>query len=306
MPSSPPPLSALARQALEEDPERFQCALFAPRPRREAVMVLLAVNASVARIAPSVTEPVLGQMRLRWWLDTVASLGQGERAPSGHPGAEALHELACQGVLDPTALAPMIEARAADLEPSPFPTQDALGTYARATAGTLSDLSVRVLGGAREAPPEVARVAARVGTAWGLLGLLRATRALAAEGRCVLPVDDLARAGVAPTDLSQPPALRALAPVCRALVERIQDTLAQARAEAHHVPTPVAAPLLLTALADPFVRRLRSTGFDLADPALAARPARPARLAAAALGQRWRSRHASLSPANGQQNQGLP
>jgi phytoene synthase len=68
-------------------------ALFAPPDRREALLALYAFNAEVARIRETVTEPVLGQMRIQWWRDTLSGFASAEAAPSAHPTAQALGEV---------------------------------------------------------------------------------------------------------------------------------------------------------------------------------------------------------------------
>ncbi|CCG08981.1 squalene/phytoene synthase family protein [Pararhodospirillum photometricum] len=156
-------LPPLYRLVLEEDPDRFQTALYAPAGHRDALMTLYGLDATVARIAPAVSEPVLGLMRLRWWQEVVA----GTTAAAGHPVAEALPALV--GRLGHAALAGVLAAHAAALE-SPPTTPQALEASLEATSGQALALAVRVLNGAGQAE-EAAR---HVGTAWGLLTVARA------------------------------------------------------------------------------------------------------------------------------------
>ena len=46
------------------DRDRYQTALFAPAARREALFALYAFNYEIARVRESVTQPMLGQIRL--------------------------------------------------------------------------------------------------------------------------------------------------------------------------------------------------------------------------------------------------
>src|SRR6266702_8323096 len=64
------PVAALVRR---HDHDRFQTVLFAPAARREALFALYAFNYEIARVRENVSQPVLGQIRLRWWRESIAA-----------------------------------------------------------------------------------------------------------------------------------------------------------------------------------------------------------------------------------------
>src|SRR5438067_12532545 len=68
------PVAALVRR---HDRDRFQTVLFAPAARREALFALYAFNSEIARVRESVTEPMLGQIRLQWWRENIAAAYDG-------------------------------------------------------------------------------------------------------------------------------------------------------------------------------------------------------------------------------------
>src|ERR671922_1960026 len=68
------PVAALVRR---HDRDRFQTVLFAPAARREALFALYAFNYEIARVRESVTEPMLGQIRLQWWRESIAAAFDG-------------------------------------------------------------------------------------------------------------------------------------------------------------------------------------------------------------------------------------
>ncbi len=80
------PVAALVRR---HDRDRFQTVLFAPAARREALFALYAFNYEIARVRESVTEPMLGQIRLQWWRENIAAAFEGGPARH-HPVVEAL------------------------------------------------------------------------------------------------------------------------------------------------------------------------------------------------------------------------
>ncbi len=60
------------------DRDRFQTALFAPARHREALFALYAFNYEIARVRETITEPMLGQIRLQWWREVIAAAFAGE------------------------------------------------------------------------------------------------------------------------------------------------------------------------------------------------------------------------------------
>ena len=65
------PHLAIVRAA---DRDRYISALLAPADRRLDLMTLYAFDAELARIATTVSEPLLGEIRLQWWRDALAPL----------------------------------------------------------------------------------------------------------------------------------------------------------------------------------------------------------------------------------------
>src|SRR5439155_3207024 len=80
------PVAALVRR---HDRDRFQTVLFAPVARREALFALYAFNYEIARVRESVTQPMLGQIRLEWWRESIAAAYRGD-AVRQHPVVESL------------------------------------------------------------------------------------------------------------------------------------------------------------------------------------------------------------------------
>jgi phytoene synthase len=168
------------------DRDRFVLAMLMPPERRAAVLALFAANVEVARVAALVSDPMVGALRLQYWRDIVTALDPAGAA-RGHPVAEALatEALPRLDAADRDRLLDSLQARLDDLAPDPPPDVAAVDALARRTAGTLALLNARLLGVA-PGPGDAAALA--VGTAWGLLGLARATPGLLAQGRPRLPL----------------------------------------------------------------------------------------------------------------------
>src|ERR1700716_562271 len=106
------PVAALVRR---HDRDRFQTVLFAPAARREALFALYAFNYEIARVRESVTQPILGQIRLQWWRDNIAAAFEGgpvRQHVVAAPLTGAIRELA----LTRADFDRLIEARETDLD----------------------------------------------------------------------------------------------------------------------------------------------------------------------------------------------
>jgi phytoene synthase len=159
------------------DEDRWLASRFASAEQRKRLVALYALNYEIARIAESVREPTLADLRYAWWRDALTARG----AERGPPALRAFLDLwpersAASDVLQ------IIEARRqSDLAAAPFADLDAMERYAEVTAGGLIAIAARCCGGLDEALAQAA------GRAWGLAGLQRASAYWAARGRTLLP-----------------------------------------------------------------------------------------------------------------------
>lgn len=261
------------------DHDRYLTALFAPAGARPALCALYAFNVEVARVRETVSEPLIGQIRLQWWRDAIAELAVGR--PRGHPVVAGLARALALGVR-PEDFDPLLLAREQDLADEPPATLAALEAYADGTAGSLARMAATILGGRDPAAQEAARL---VGIAWALTGTLRAVPFLARQRRSRLPADLVAQAGLDLDAMFEGRPGPALAPVAQAVADTAAARLTQARKQ--RAQRAVHAALLPATLADMHLRRLRRRGFALFDPVLR-RPASGAwRLTVAALLRRY-------------------
>ncbi|NMJ42239.1 squalene/phytoene synthase family protein [Roseomonas sp. JC162] len=182
------PTGAFARA---HDPDRFLCALFAPAEAREAIFALIALNHELARAREAATNPLAAMIRLQWWRDAVEEARAG-RPPRRHEVAGPLAAVIAEGGLDPDALIALADAREAEAEEGGLATEEAFVAWLRGTAGGWSAAAGRALG----ASAEEAETLRGLGAAYGLAGVLRNIPAHAGQGRCLLPLDRLARAGL--------------------------------------------------------------------------------------------------------------
>lgn len=185
-----PALSPCAALVRAGDPDRFLSAMTAPPERRERLMALYAFNLEVARIPAVVSEPMLGEIRLAWWRESIAQIYEGapvRRHEVVEPLAAAIQEAGLRRDLFET----LLEARRFDIHADPHADIEACLAYLRATSGGLMLLSAQALG---ESGGEAA--VADLGLAMGVANLLAAVPALLAMGHQPIPFD------AAPRDLN--------------------------------------------------------------------------------------------------------
>jgi phytoene synthase len=247
-------VAALVRR---HDHDRFQTALFAPSGRREALFALYAFNYEVARVRETVSEPVLGQIRLQWWRESIAAAFE-RGAVRRHIVVEALTAAIRTHGLTRAHFDRLINARASDLEERPWDRLDVLEQYAEATSAQLIYLALENL---CVRDPAAEKAGFHVGIAYALAGLLRA-----------IPYQPRLRHVLAPAEVA-------------AAASR---HLGLARAQRSAVP-PSALPALLPAIvAEHWLKRLARARFDPFDRALAAQdPLQSWRLMSASLRGRF-------------------
>jgi phytoene synthase len=235
------------------DYDRFLTALFAPEPLRARLFALYAFNFEVAKTAETVSQPLLGQMRLAWWREALDEIYAGRRRR--HEVAVALAESIETSDLPRLLFDALLDARELDLESAPFATMAELEAYADATSGHVMRLAARVLGAgnALDAP------ARHAGIAYALTGILRALPWHGARGRVLLPADYLLAAGLSEVDVAE-----GRAPAIRLVLDKVGDA-AKAHwraAREQAVPRRFLPALLPAALVPAYLRLMRQKRFE--------------------------------------------
>jgi NADH dehydrogenase [ubiquinone] 1 alpha subcomplex assembly factor 6 len=269
-----------AAELRRHDSDRYLTALFAPPSRRADLFALYAFNLEISRAREMVREPMVGRMRLQWWRDSIEGIYAG--SVRRHAIVEPLAHAIARHDLSRATLDRLIDARESDMIDEPPADLPALVAYAEATASSLIELALAIVGkgDAIRAGP----AARSIGIAWSLIGLLRAVPFHARGHRLYLPRALLDQAGVAPHqlfDLQPPPAL---ARVVEAIVGEAARQLGEGRAAARGLPRHVLPALLPAVLADLYLQRLRAASYNPFDPRVQEAP--PGRI--------WRLAYAML------------
>ena len=146
---------ALGEELRQRDRELWLATLYAPAPVRTALTALFALDCTLAAIPPSVSEPMVGAIRLAWWREALEALDH-------NPAPDEPHLIAARALLLPAGLSGAdlagLEARwAARLDAE---LTEAQSNDAEAQGGAhLFGLAARLLA----ADPEIA---AALGRSW--------------------------------------------------------------------------------------------------------------------------------------------
>lgn len=266
--SSTPPASPEARLAAAYehvagevhrlDRDRWLAGLYAPEPARRHLYALYAFSAEIGRIREMVSDPLPGEIRVRWWADMLCG-ARGEEGRA-HPVAAALVDTIRCCRLPVADFEQLIEARIFDLYDDPMPDFAALEAYCCDTSATLIRLAARVLAEGRD--PGVDAVAHHAGVAYGLAMLMRALPAHAARGQVYLPADLLARHGVDRGDILAGRATPALAAALAEMRARARQALAATRDLIGTISPDVAPAFLHVALVDLCLDRMERPDYD--------------------------------------------
>ena len=163
------------------DRDRFLISLLLPAERRAEVWPVLAFHQEIARIRETVSEPLIGLIRLQWWRDALRGLYETGKAPA-HPVLEELAGVIERHGLPQGEFESLMDARESDIRGNASATFMELELYAERSTAPLNRMIVKILG---ETEDEKTLRAVSIG--YALTGLLRAAPYYEAGGWRVLP-----------------------------------------------------------------------------------------------------------------------
>ena len=250
-------ISYCASEVKAYDPDRYLTALFAPKGYREAIFSLYAFNSDIARTRELVSEPILGQIRLKWWDETISSIYEGETI--NHPVVMELAKAIKKFELVSKPFYDLIKARSFDLNDSPLENIDELEAYALNTSGVLSRLAMNVLGYSKGAPIKAANL---IGTAWALIGLMRSVGFHAQNKRVYIPESLIMNYNLSKTNLLNPSSVGQLKEAIKEVVCKAEEKIVEARDLKNDIPKGANSVLLLAAIANSYISLLKNERFD--------------------------------------------
>ena len=235
------------------DRDRYLCALLAPDQKRNGLLTLYAFNGEIARIRETVSEPLLGNIRLQWWREAIEAIYEDKLVPL-HEVAQALQETIEEYHLLREPFDRLLDAREFDMQDRPPEDMEALVAYGEGTVSTLQQLAVQVLSG--ESGGDAAR---NLGVAWSLTGLVRAVPFQASMGRTFLPNNLLKAKGLDPLRLSPSDELNL---VVEQVAKKAGKALEESRGKKSQIPSVALSAMLLAPLTEAYLKQLKRVGFN--------------------------------------------
>ena len=182
-------LSLCAQEVRRSDWDRYLFTLFAPVDVREDLFTFLAFNAEIAKIANVVSDPLLGEIRLRWWQDAINQIYDGNsNGIQGHYILDNLPKVILERGLTKSLIDKIIIARSAEISSWPPKDELELLDYVIGTSSNLNILILEILGEKNGLKDK----ASNLGVAWGLTNLIRSFPTLVRLGRFPLPISLIA------------------------------------------------------------------------------------------------------------------
>ncbi len=234
------------------DNDRFLSVLFAPAACRDALLALYAFNLELSKIRETVSEPLIGRMRLQFWRDAMEGIAAG--SPPAHEVARPLSDAVRAHDLQIRDFMEIIDCRETDLDELPPSGIENLKKYAAGTAGVLTRLSIKILGAD---PDRFRNVVDAAGIAIAFVGLARAIPHQAASGRVTLPSDLCRVAGLDPSIPSQWPDNADYRPITKPLLDVAEEKLEMVRDDARSMPRSLIPAMLPVSLSRLYLRGLR-------------------------------------------------
>jgi len=244
---------------------RYASTLFVPAAQRRALLAIYAFNVEISRVREQVSQPLPGEMRLRWWTDMLAGAGHG--GVEGNPVAAELLLAIRDWRLPAERLSRLIDEHQFDLYNDPMPTMAALEGYIDDTSSALFSIAAVIAG---RQSPEIEHLARHAGLAQGIAQVIATLPLDASRRQLFVPLQLLESHGCSMEEVyagKQTPKLRA--PLDQ-LIGEAREHLKTALALLENAPLevrPVFLPLALVARdlkrmaradSDPFVPHVTS------------------------------------------------
>ncbi|WP_245256497.1 phytoene/squalene synthase family protein [Bartonella tamiae] len=173
------------------DRDRYLATLFAPQSKRSALAALYAFNLEIARIRDMIREPLIGEIRLKYWRDAIEN---DTRENDANPILQALLTTIDDYHLSKEAFVRMCDARVFDLYNDPMPDMSAFEAYCGETASIVLQLSCQILD--QSSAKDAYDACGHGGVVQAIAGLLRRLPVSQSRGQFYLPTDFILALGV--------------------------------------------------------------------------------------------------------------
>lgn len=234
----------------KKDPDRYLTVLYAPEEKRQALCALYAFNYEISRIRETVSEPMLGEIRLQWWREALDDIFKG--SPRSHEIMPMLTEAILNHNLSRDRLMDMIEGRGQDLYEDSPKDEAALAEYVRKTSGNLTCLAAHILG-----QQDADDLAENLGMAWGYVGIVRAVPYHLSLKKNLVPGDLMDQFGISDQKHLSPDTPEVSRAITAVLCRKAESHLAQVRQQKKRISDDSRSLYLLSALTRSYLKTIR-------------------------------------------------
>jgi 15-cis-phytoene synthase len=169
--------------------------LFLPPDKRRAITALYAFCREVDDVVDECSDPGIASAKLAWWREEIGSAFGGEPQ---HPVSRALAPAVARFKLSLAQFHEIIDGMEMDLAQNRYPDFESLRLYCHRVAGVVGLLSAEIFGYRYGGTLDYAH---ELGLAFQLTNVVRDVGEDARRGRIYLPVDEIERFGIAPSDI---------------------------------------------------------------------------------------------------------
>ena len=240
-----------------------------PAPRRIGITALYAFCREVDDVVDEVSDPNVARVKLAWWRTQIDAIYDGEPQ---HPVARALVPVVRRYPIARAELHTVVDGMQMDLDQARYVDFAALEAYCDRVAGVVGVMSAAIFGYEDPATRDYAR---DLGIAFQLTNIIRDVGEDARRGRIYLPQDELARFGVAPSDVLRARHSDAFVALMRFQVERARAwydrALAKLPARDRHAQR---AGLAMAAIYRTLLEEIARDGYRVLDRRIALTPLR--------------------------------
>lgn len=175
--------------------------VFLPSDKRRAITAFYALCRELDDVVDECHERQVAVAKLDWWRGEIARFADGQPE---HPTTRALADTEQGKAIAPALLLEIVDGMAMDLDHVRYADFPSLALYCYRVASVVGDVAATLFSGPRgDMSPELRRYAHELGLAFQLTNIIRDVGEDARRGRIYLPQDELARFGVAESDLLQ-------------------------------------------------------------------------------------------------------
>ncbi|XP_067006812.1 NADH dehydrogenase (ubiquinone) complex I, assembly factor 6 isoform X1 [Anabrus simplex] len=245
------------------DYENFLCTLLLPNECRTSAFAIRAFNIEVARVQDSVSEVTIGQMRMKFWEDTLEKIYQND-VPK-HPVAMELYRAVKRHKLSKRYLKRLISVRANHLITSTYPNIEAMESYAENSVSSVLYLMLECSGLQNV---HADHAASHLGKAQGITNLIRSIPHNAQHRVIPLPQDVLVKHSVSQEMVVRGSREKPLRDVIFDVACRARQHLDKARSLSSDVPKSAHVIFLPAITIDSYLEKLQQSDFDVFDGSL--------------------------------------